>query len=110
MDKSSPRTIPVCLYKLPAGQLGTTPPLGGIHIQQCHEHHHWHLPIFRKQGLPPEADDEPASSIIILQGSMLHGGPGPTTQPTESVDHRGPGTLPESSGLPVDTITSLHGW
>src|SRR6266436_2353716 len=41
---------------------------------------------------------------------MLHGGPGPTALPTESVDHRGPGTLPESSGLPVDAVTSLQDW
>src|SRR5258708_6344982 len=41
---------------------------------------------------------------------MLRGRPGPTALPIESVDHRGPGTLPESSGLPVDTITSLQDW
>src|SRR5258705_3456780 len=41
---------------------------------------------------------------------MLCDGPGPITLPAESVDHRGPGTLPESSRLPVDAITSLQGW
>src|SRR5258707_15817084 len=100
----------MCLYKLPAGQLGTAPPSSGIHIQQCHEHNHWHLPILHEQGLPPEAVDKPASPVIVLRGSMLHGGPGPTALPTESVDHRGPGMLPESSGPPVDAITSLQDW
>src|SRR5258708_3290568 len=41
---------------------------------------------------------------------MFRGRPGPNALTIESVDHRGPGTLPESSGLPVDTITSLQDW
>src|SRR5258708_38613324 len=41
---------------------------------------------------------------------MLCGGPGPTALPTESVDHRGPGMLPESSGPPADAVTSLQNW
>src|SRR6266481_2792051 len=110
MDKSSPRTILIGLYELPAGQLGTTPSSSRIHIQQRRERNHWHLPVLCEQGLPPEAVNEPASPLIILRGSTLRGGPGPTALPIESVDHRGPGTLPESSGPPVDTITSLQDW
>src|SRR5258708_3020609 len=110
MDKSSPRTILTGLYKLPAGQLGTAPSSSRIRIQQRCECNHWHLPVLCKQGLPPETVDEPASPIIILQGSTLHGRPGPTALPTESVDRRGPGMLPESSGLPADAITSLQDW
>src|SRR5260221_12365863 len=98
MDKSSSRTILTGLYELPARQLGTAPPSSGIHIQQRCEHNHWHLPVLREQGLPPEAVDEPASPLIILRGSMLCGRPGPTALPIESLDNRGPGTLPESSG------------
>src|SRR5258708_20880721 len=97
MDKSSPRTILMGLYELPAGQLGTTPSSSRIHIQQHCERNHWHLPILCKQGLPPEAVDKPASPLIVLRGSMLHGGPGPTALPIESIDRRGPGMLPESS-------------
>src|SRR5258707_4056311 len=41
---------------------------------------------------------------------MLCGGPGPTTLPTESVNHGGPGTVPESSRLPVNAVTSLQDW
>src|SRR5258708_2908885 len=41
---------------------------------------------------------------------MLCGRPGPTALPTESVDRRGPGMLPESSGPPADAITSLQDW
>src|SRR5258708_11190222 len=41
---------------------------------------------------------------------MLCGRPGPTALPTESVDCRGPGMLPESSGLPANAITSLQDW
>src|SRR5260221_4191397 len=108
MHKSSSRTILTGLYELPAGQLGTAPPSSRIRIQQHCERNHWHLPVLRKQGLPPEAVDEPASPLIILRGSMLHGGPGPTALPIESIDHRGPGMLPESSGPPADTITSLQ--
>src|SRR5258708_11919208 len=96
------------LYKLPAGQLGTAPSSSRIHIQQRCKHNHWHLPILREQGLPPETVDKPASPVIILQGSMLHGRPGPTALPTESVDCRGPVTLPKSSGPPADAGTSLH--
>src|SRR5260370_3474272 len=110
MDKSSSRTILMGLYELPAGQLGTTPPASRIRIQQRCEHNHWHLPVLHEQGLPPEAVDEPASPLIILRGSMLHGGPGPTALPIESVDCRGPGMLPESSRPPADTITSLQDW
>src|SRR6266436_4941893 len=97
-DKSSPRTILTGLYKLPAGQLGTAPPSSRICIQQCRKCNHWHLPVLCEQGLPPKAVDEPASPLIVLRGSTLHGGPGPTTLPIESVDRRGPGMLPESSG------------
>src|SRR5258708_33768107 len=86
------------LYELPAGQLGTAPPTSGIHIQQRRKCNHWHLPVLREQGLPPEAVNEPASPLIILRGSTLRGGPGPTALPIESIDRRGPGTLPESSG------------
>src|SRR5258705_13851017 len=93
-----------------AGQLGTTPPSSGIRIQQCCKCNHWHLPILCEQGLPPEAVNEPASPVIVLRGSMLCGRPGPTALPTESVDRRGPGMLPESSGLPADAITSLQDW
>src|SRR5258708_1201384 len=110
MDKSSPRTILMGLYELPAGQLATTPPSSGIRIQQCHDGHHWHLPVLHEQGLPPEAVNEPASPVIVLRGSMLCGGPQPTALSTESVDRRGPGMLPESSRLPVDAITSLQDW
>src|SRR5258708_36713259 len=110
MDKSSPRTILMGLYELPAGQLGTTPPSSGIRIQQCCKCNHWHLPILCEQGLPPEAVNEPASPVIVLRGSMLCGRPGPTALPTESVDRRRPGMLPESSGLPADAITSLQDW
>src|SRR5258707_9286569 len=98
------------LYELPAGQLGTAPSSSGICIQQCHKHNHWCLPVLCKQGLPPKAVNEPASPIIILQGSTLCGRPGPTALPTESVNHRGPGMLPESSGPPADAITSLQDW
>src|SRR5258708_30277717 len=108
MDKSSPRTILTGLSKLPAGQLGTAPSSSRIHIQQHHEHNHWHLPILHKQGLPPETVNKPASPVIVLRGSTLHGRPGPTALPTESVNHRGPGMLPESSRLPADAITSLQ--
>src|SRR5260221_1152069 len=104
MDKSSPRTILMGLYKLPAGQLGTTPSSSRICIQQHCKCNHWHLPILCKQELPPEADDEPTSPTIVLQGSMLCGRPGPTALPTESVDHRGPGMLPESSRPPAFRI------
>src|SRR5258708_26898191 len=98
------------LYELPAGQLGTDPSSSGIRIQQCCKHNHWHLPILREQGLPPETVNEPVSTVIILRGSTLCGRPGPTALPTESVDRRGPGTLPESSGLPMDAVTSLQDW
>src|SRR5258708_33779953 len=40
---------------------------------------------------------------------MLHGRPGPTALPTESVNRRGPG-IPESSRPPTDAITSLQDW
>src|SRR5258708_17851479 len=110
MDKSSPRTILMGLYELPAGQLGPAPPSSGIHIQQCHERSHWCLPVLCEQGLPPETVNEPASPVIVLRGSTLHGRPGPTARPTESVDRRGPGMLPESSGLPADAVTSLQDW
>src|SRR5258708_11854365 len=98
------------LYELPAGQLGTAPPSSRIRIQQRRECNHWHLPVLHEQGLPPEAVDEPASPIIILQGSTLCGRPGPTALPTESVDHTGPGMLPESSRPPADAINSLQDW
>src|SRR5258708_12718630 len=97
MDKSSPRTILTGLYELPAGQLGTTPSSSGICIQQCHECNHWHLPILREQGLPPEAVDKPASPIIVLQGSTLHGRPGPTALPTKTVNPKAPGIQPTST-------------
>src|SRR5258708_24031757 len=98
------------LYELPAGQLGTAPSSSGIRIQQRHECNHWHLPILHKQGLPPKAVNKPASPIIIIRGSTLCGRPGPTAIPTESVNHRGPGMLAESSGPPADAITSLQDW
>src|SRR5258708_2167265 len=41
---------------------------------------------------------------------MLHGRPGPTALPTESVNRRGPGMLPESSRPPADAVTSLQDW
>src|SRR5258705_203060 len=98
------------LYKLPAGQLGTAPSSSRIRIQQHCERNHWHLPVLHEQGLPPETVNKPVSPVIILQGSTLRGRPGPTALPTESVDHRGPGTLPESSGPPMDAVTSLQDW
>ena len=61
MDKSSPRTILMGLYELPAGQLGTAPSSSGICIQQRRECNHWHLPILCEQGLPPETVDEPVA-------------------------------------------------
>src|SRR5260221_338058 len=110
MDKSSPRTILTGLYELPAGQLGTTPPSSGICIQQCHKHNHWHLPILHEQVLPPEAVDEPASTIIVLRDLMLHVALGPTALSTESVYCRGPEMLPERIGPLEDIITSLQDW
>src|SRR5258708_10954475 len=109
MDKPGTRTIPAHLYKLPAGQLGTASPSSRIRIQQCGQCDHGSLPILREQGLPPKTDYGPNSPIIILRGPMLCDGTGPITLPAESVNHRGPGTLPESSRLLVDTTTNIQG-
>src|SRR5258708_7171216 len=109
VDKPGTRTIPAHLYKLPAGQLGTTSPSSGIRIQQHGQCNHGSLPILCEQGLPPETDYGPNSPIIILGGPMLCDGPGPITLPAESINHGGPGMLPENSGPPADTTTSLQG-